>query len=62
MEHFLEGIDPLRHLYINPNEKSNKYKLSLMSQLVATDKINLMSNNIIHLFASVYFQVYRLTG
>ena len=26
MEHFLEGIAPLRHWYINPNEKSNKYK------------------------------------
>ena len=23
MEHFLEGITPLRHWYINPNEKSN---------------------------------------
>ena len=25
MEHLLEGIAPLRHWYINPNEKSNKY-------------------------------------
>ena len=24
MEHFLEGMAPLRYLYINPNEKSNK--------------------------------------
>ena len=24
MEHFLEGIAPLRHWYINPNEKSTK--------------------------------------
>ena len=31
MEHFLEGIAPLRHQYINPNERSNKYKSSLMS-------------------------------
>ena len=30
MEHFLEGIAPLRHWYINPNEKSNKYKSSLL--------------------------------
>ena len=34
MEHFLEGIDPLRHWYINPNEKSNNYKSSLLSQLI----------------------------
>ena len=31
VEHFLEGITPLRHWYINPNEKSNKYKSSLLS-------------------------------
>ena len=31
MDHFIEGIAPLRHWYINPNEKSNKYKLSLLS-------------------------------
>ena len=31
MEHSLEGIAPLRHWYINPNEKSNKYKSSLLS-------------------------------
>ena len=31
MKHFLERIAPLRHLYINPNEKSNKYKSSLLS-------------------------------
>ena len=34
MEHFLEGIAPLRHWYINPNEKSNKCKSSLLSQLI----------------------------
>ena len=33
MEHFLEGIAWLRHWYINPNEKSNKYKSSLLSLL-----------------------------
>ena len=33
MEHFLEGIGPLRHWYINPNKKSNKYKSSLLSEL-----------------------------
>ena len=27
----LEGITPLRNWYINPNEKSNKYKSSLPS-------------------------------
>ena len=27
MEHFPEGIAPLRHWYINQNEKSNKYKI-----------------------------------
>ena len=30
MEHFLEGIALLRHCYINPNEKRNKYKFSLL--------------------------------
>ena len=29
-EHFLEGIALLRHWYINPNEKSNKYQFSLL--------------------------------
>ena len=31
MEHYLEGFAPLRHWYINPNEKSNKYKSPLWS-------------------------------
>ena len=31
MEQFLEGIAPLRDWYFNPNEKSNKYKSSLLS-------------------------------
>ena len=30
MEHFLAAIAPLRHWYINPNAKSNKYKSSLL--------------------------------
>ena len=30
MEHFLQGIAPLRHWYINPNEMSNRYKSSLL--------------------------------
>ena len=33
MEHFLEGIALLRHWYIKPNEKSNKYKSSFLSYL-----------------------------
>ena len=33
MEHFLEGIAPVRHWYINPNEKSKKYISSLLSKL-----------------------------
>ena len=33
MENFLEGIAPLRHGYINPNEKSNKCRSSLLSYL-----------------------------
>ena len=31
MEHFLDGIAPLRHWHINPNEKSKAYKSSLLS-------------------------------
>ena len=30
LEYFLEGIAPLRHWCINSNEKSNKYKSSLL--------------------------------
>ena len=30
MEHFFEGIAPLRHCYIKPNEKSNKITKALM--------------------------------
>ena len=33
MELFLQGNVPLRHWYSNPNEKSNKYKSSLLSYL-----------------------------
>ena len=39
MEHFLEGIALLWHWYINPNEKSNKYKSSLLS-LLAYQSLN----------------------
>ena len=31
MEHFLEGIALLRQWYVNPNEKTNKQKSSLLS-------------------------------
>ena len=31
IEHFLERISLLRHLYINQNKNSNKYKSSLLS-------------------------------
>ena len=30
MEHFIAGIAPLRHWNIDPNEKSNEYKSSLL--------------------------------
>ena len=30
-DHYLEGIAPLRHWYINPNEKSKNYKSPLWS-------------------------------
>ena len=30
MEYFHEGIAPIRHWYVNPNEKSKKYKSSLL--------------------------------
>ena len=36
MEHFLEGIAPLRHWYINPNEKSNKCLQIFSSELTNT--------------------------
>ena len=31
--YFFEGITPLRHWYINPNERINKYKFSLLCWL-----------------------------
>ena len=31
--YFLEGITPLKHWYINPNEKTNKYLQILSSKL-----------------------------
>ena len=33
MEHLLEGIAPLRHWYINPNEKSEETRLTNMNLL-----------------------------
>ena len=36
MENFFKGIAPLRHWYINPNEKINQYKSSLPSYLSKT--------------------------
>ena len=33
MEHLLEEIALLRHWYVNPNEKSNKYKSFLLAQV-----------------------------
>ena len=35
MEHiFCNGIGPLIHWYINPNEKNDKYQSSLLNQLI----------------------------
>ena len=31
LEHFLEGIAPLKHCYISPKMKSNKYNSFLLS-------------------------------
>ena len=46
MEHFLEGIAPLRHWYINPNEKGNKYKSSLLSQLTKALTEHFLQGNV----------------
>ena len=46
MEHFREGIAPLRHSYINPNEKSNKYKSSLLSWLTKALTEHLLQGNV----------------
>ena len=46
MEHFLEGIAPLRHWYINPNEKSNKYKSSLLSYLTKALMEHFLQGNV----------------
>ena len=54
IEHFLEGIDPIRHWYIIPNEKTKK-KSSLLSftytkaltelgALVSSRKISIKAN------------------
>ena len=46
MEHFLEGITPLRHWCINPNEQSNKYKSSLLSQLTKALPYHFLQRNV----------------
>ena len=46
MEHFLEEIAPLRHWYINPNEKSNKYKSSLLSKLTKALMEHFLQGNV----------------
>ena len=46
MEHFLEGIAPLRHLYINPNEKSNKYIYSLLSKFTKALTEQVLQGNV----------------
>ena len=46
MEHLLEGIAPLRHWYINPNEKSNKYKPSLLSKLIIALTEHFLQGNV----------------
>ena len=51
MEHFLEGIAPLRHWYINPIEKSNKYKSSFLSQLTKSLTEHFLQGNVLLLNA-----------
>ena len=46
MEHFIEGIAPLRYWYINPKEKSNKYKSSLLSWLTKALKEHFLQENV----------------
>ena len=46
MQHFLEGIAPLRHWYINPNEKSNKYIPSLLSWLTKALMEHFLQGNV----------------
>ena len=51
MEHFLEGIAPLRQWYINPNEKSKKFKYSLLSRLV------LVKMKSLYMFSYIFFDI-----
>ena len=46
MEHLLEGIALLKHLYINPNEKSNKYKSSLLSYGTRALMVHFLQGNV----------------
>ena len=46
MEHFHEEIALFRHWYINPNEKSNKYKSSLLSQLTKALTEHFLQGNV----------------
>ena len=46
MANFLEGIAPLRHWYINPNEKSNKYISTLLSQLTKALMDHFLQGNV----------------
>ena len=34
MQNFFKGIAPMRHWYINPNEKNDKYQSSLLNKLI----------------------------
>ena len=46
MEHFLEGIAPFWKWYTNPNENSNKYKSSLLSELTKALTEHFLQGNI----------------
>ena len=46
MEHFLEGIALSRHRYINPYEKSKKYKYSLLGKLTKTLTEHFLHENV----------------
>ena len=46
MEHVLEGIALLRHLYINLYKKSNKYKYSLLSQITKALSDHFLKGNV----------------
>ena len=46
MEHFLEIIALLRHWYINPNEKSDKYKSSLLGLLTKALTEHFLQGNV----------------